>query len=87
MKFLLWILLIYVVYRIVRGKKELPRREENPAEETHRDPVCGVYVAAADAVVGNLEGKRLYFCSRHCLERFRENLEIAGNKERETEEK
>ncbi len=75
-KLLMWLLLGYVVYLIIKGKsikRELPK--EKPAgEETHRDPVCGVYVAADDAVVGRLEGKRIFFCSMACLEKFQEQV-------------
>ena len=75
-RLLMWLLLGYVVYLIFKGKtanKELPK--EKPAgEETHRDPVCGIYVAEDDAVVGRLEGKRLYFCSMACLEKFQDKI-------------
>ncbi len=75
-KLLMWLLLGYVVYMIIKGKsvkKELPK--EKPAgDETHRDPVCGVYVAEDDAVVGRLEGKRIYFCSMACLEKYQEQV-------------
>ncbi len=75
-RLLMWLLLGYVVYLIFKGKsikKEIPR--EKPAgEETHRDPVCGVYVAEDDAVVGRLEGKRIFFCSMACLEKYQEQV-------------
>jgi len=75
-RLLIWLLLGYVVYLIFKGssaKKELPK--ETPAgDETHRDPVCGVYVAEGDAVVGRLEGKRIYFCSMGCLEKYQEQV-------------
>lgn len=79
MRLLIWLILIYVGFKIVqgflrqRGEKEqsLPPR----GEETHRDPVCGVYVAERDAVVGRVEDKRLYFCSMACLDKYREQLE------------
>ncbi len=75
-RLLMWLLLGYVVYLIFKGrtvKKELPR--EKPAgEETHRDPVCGVYVVEDDAVVGRLEGKRIFFCSMACLEKYQEQV-------------
>ena len=76
-RLLVWILLGYAVYVMFKGrsdKKELPR-EQPSGEETHRDPVCGVYVAEEDAVVGRLEGERLYFCSMGCLEKYREQIE------------
>ena len=75
-KLLLWILVGYVIYQFFKGrpgKKELPK--ETPAgDETHRDPVCGVYVAENDAVVGKLEGERIFFCSMACLEKFQEQV-------------
>lgn len=79
-RLLVWVLIGYVVYLMFKGrtdKKGIPR--EKPAgEETHRDPVCGVYVAKDDAVVGRLEGERIYFCSMACLEKYREQIENKG---------
>ena len=79
MSLLFWLLIGYGLYVMFkgRGRKDispdsLPRGEET---ETHKDPVCGIYVARDDAVVGTLDGKRIYFCSRDCLEKFREQLE------------
>ena len=72
----MWLLLGYVVYLIFKGKtvnRELPK-EKNAGEETHRDPVCGVDVAEEDAVVGRLEGERIFFCSMACLEKYREQV-------------
>ena len=76
-RLLIWILLGYVVYLMFKGRsgnKDLPK-DPPIGEETHRDPVCGVYVAKDDAVVGRLEGERLYFCSMACLEKYREQIE------------
>jgi YHS domain-containing protein len=74
-------LLVYIGYRIlislVSGKKTpvKPEAELKAATETHRDPVCGVYVSEEDAVVGKLDGQRHYFCSMDCLEKYREQLD------------
>jgi YHS domain-containing protein len=76
---LLWLILIYVGYRVVQGflKSREPEERTLPprGEDAHRDPVCGVYVAEADAVVGRIDEKRVYFCSMACLEKYREQLE------------
>ena len=79
MRLLFWLVIGYCIYMILKGwnRKEIPpetahRREET---ETHKDPVCGVYVAGDDAVVGNLEGKKIYFCSMECLKKYQEQLE------------
>jgi len=75
-RILIWLLLGYVVYLMIKGrstKKEI--RNEKPAEEeTYRDPVCGIYVTEEDAVIGRLDGKRMYFCSMACLEKFQEKV-------------
>ncbi|WP_198419364.1 MULTISPECIES: YHS domain-containing protein [Geomonas] len=71
MKFLIWALLGYLVYRMFVGKApQKIEKQEKSAAETFQDPVCGVYIAEADAVVGRLEGKRYHFCSMECLRKF-----------------
>lgn len=84
-RLLVWMLLIYIGYRIIKtmisGKEKQPDVVQNStdAEVTHRDPVCGVYVSENDAVVGKLDGQRHYFCSMACLEKFREQLDHKPN--------
>ena len=75
MRFLIWLLLGYLVYRLVRGKAAPEIPKQPAATETFPDPVCGVYVSEADAVVGNLEGKRYHFCSLECLQQFEKTLQ------------
>ena len=78
MRMLIWLILIYVGFKIVKGfmaqrQTELP--PEKPADdEAVQDPVCGRYVPKDDAVVGKLEGERIYFCSADCREKYREQL-------------
>lgn len=79
-RLLLWLLIIYIGYRVIMAltssKKKEPELRSDPAEgvATHRDPVCGMYVSEEDAVVGRLDDQRHYFCSRDCLEKYREKL-------------
>jgi YHS domain-containing protein len=77
MRFILWLLLGYIGFRIVRGLLAGRAKPVAPAAtgtETFKDPVCGVYVTADDAVVGRIEEQRVYFCSMACLEKYREQL-------------
>ncbi|WP_243369878.1 YHS domain-containing protein [Geotalea sp. SG265] len=78
-KLLVLILVGYAIYRMFKGRPELKEvhRDADREEETFRDPVCGTYVTREDAVIGNLEGRKLHFCSMSCLEKFREQLETA----------
>lgn len=82
-RLLIWALLIYIGYRIIismtRVKtggeaEDVSRVPRSDAEATHRDPICGIYVSEKDAVIGTLDGKRHYFCSHSCLEKFQEQL-------------
>ncbi len=77
MRFIILLLVGYCVYLLLknRARQELPREAAPKGEETHLDPVCGVYVAEQDAVVGRIEEQRIYFCSMACLEKYREKLE------------
>lgn len=73
MKFLIWALLGYLVYRMFVGKSAAKiEKQKTAAAETFQDPVCGVYISEDDAVVGRLEGKRYHFCSMECLRKFEE---------------
>ena len=81
-RMLIWLLLVYIGYRIVialtAGKKQptsVNRETASEAFVTYQDPVCGMYVSEEDAIVGTLEGERHYFCSHACLEKFREQLD------------
>ncbi|MDD2899514.1 MAG: YHS domain-containing protein [Desulfuromonadaceae bacterium] len=80
-RILMWGLLLYIGYRIIismTSAKKTPEKSSNvreEGEETHLDPVCGVYVSEETAVIGKYEGQRHYFCSMNCLEKFREKLD------------
>lgn len=79
-RLLIWGLLLYIGYRIVLSLTTAKKPATKPAGKresdtvTHRDPVCGVYVSEEQAVIGNHDGQRHYFCSMKCLEKYREQL-------------
>jgi YHS domain-containing protein len=78
LRLLMWLVLGYVIFKIVKGFIASRQEPEQPAPteaETFQDPVCGVYVAADDAVIGRVEGEKIHFCSMACLEKYRERLE------------
>lgn len=80
-RFLFIGLLLYIGYRIVLSLVATKKTSEKKTgkcdlgEDTHRDPVCGVYVSEKEAVIGRHEGQRHYFCSMNCLEKYREQLD------------
>lgn len=77
MRFILWLLLGYIGFRIIKsllaGSNKRPTAEVT-GSDTFQDPVCGIYVTPEDATVGRLEGQRIYFCSNKCLEKYQEKL-------------
>ncbi len=77
MRFLIWLVLGYLGYRIIKSllaSRDLPARGAAKGTEAFQDPVCGTYVAPDDAIIGRYNGERLYFCSEACLEKFREKI-------------
>ena len=81
MQLIFTILFIYIGYKIFKAltapKKTQTGSEDaaNAGVETVQDPICGVYIAKEDAVVGNLEGTRHYFCSMDCLHKFQDQID------------
>lgn len=81
MRFLFIGLLLYIGYRILISLTSANKpsvktaKRQNSGEETYRDPVCGIYVSEENAVIGKHDGKRHFFCSVDCLEKYREQLD------------
>ena len=78
-RMLIFFLIGYLIYFLVKKRSSgtIEQKKKEVREETFRDPVCGVYVAEGDAVIGRHDGERLHFCSMACLEKYREQLEHA----------
>lgn len=69
-KALVW-LRRYVRAQIARAR--VRERREDPAlgaNEMVRDPVCGVYISARDALPATVNGVTVFFCSQECLKSF-----------------
>ncbi len=78
-RLLLWLLLAYIGYRVLKKilepRRPLSGKPVSGYEETVQDPVCKMYLSKNEAVVGTVDGKRYYFCSMDCLEKYREQIE------------
>ncbi len=81
---LLIALLIFVILRLMIGilrylKSNGPQglfEKTSPTSgvnEMVKDPVCGVYIVASEAITVATNRGRLYFCSTKCREKFLEN--------------
>ncbi len=82
-RLLIMLLLAYIGFRIIKTlvarKNTEPLPQRHDSEETVQDPVCKMYLAKKDAVIGTLEGTRYYFCSMNCLDKFRDQLDHTKN--------
>jgi Uncharacterized conserved protein len=47
----------------------------NPGKDEHIDPVCGMTVTGDGRYQSEHAGEKYYFCSEHCLNKFREHPE------------
>jgi hypothetical protein len=59
-RLLMWLLLGYVAYLTFKGfmaKKEIPKETPSSGDDTHRDPICGVYVEEDILLFHGLSGK------------------------------
>jgi P-type Cu+ transporter len=61
----------YLDKRRTSGLVALGMPKASPSASAERDPVCGMSADAATAkYIHEYSGKRYYFCSAHCLEKF-----------------
>lgn len=77
MRFLIYLVLAYVAYRVLKsflgsGKKVQERRESSSQviDEMIQDPYCKTYIPRREAVERIIEGKPIFFCSDQCASRY-----------------
>lgn len=71
--------LLYLLYRLVKGflkqGKEYQEKAKNGViDEMVQDPVCKTYIPRREAVKRTFGGKEVFFCSRECANKFKENI-------------
>jgi YHS domain-containing protein len=78
-KLLIGIVVLYLLYKLIHraapavGARKRPEGIRTPegGEELVEDPQCHAYVPVSQAVVAQIDGKKVHFCSRKCLEAYR----------------
>ncbi len=88
-KFLIFILAMYIAYKLFANDFLKKRKEDANAEkeemerkeacgEMAKDPECGTYVAV-DGSISVRDGDKIYhFCSYDCRDKFLKRLEAGG---------
>lgn len=73
-KLIISIIIIYLLYKVLRGWKAVtgPSKKNLPAagEDLVEDPLCHTYVPVSHAYRVSIEGKTLYFCSQKCVDKY-----------------
>ena len=74
MKYLIPLILVILLIRyLLRNKKRKATPVMKPEPEVlKQDPVCGAYVAQQRDLSLRTEDGVVYFCSKGCMEKFRE---------------
>ena len=82
------IIILYILYRVAKGlalsmsKKERlssgaggagPDRTAVKGEDLVEDPFCHTYVPLTAAIEASEDGRKIYFCSRECLEKYKKS--------------
>jgi YHS domain-containing protein len=77
MRFIIYLVLAYVAYRIVKAvisPKDRISRSENGGviDEMVQDPQCKMYIPRRQAIERTIDGKIRHFCSDACAIKFLE---------------
>ena len=83
MRFLIFFLLAYLLYRILRGliaPAQKPKNRDGSVtiDEMVQDPSCQTYIPLRDAQRRVIMGKEYYFCSKECFENFEKEIRTRG---------
>lgn len=46
------------------------QNDVNEQIETHKDPICGMYVSEKNAIIRQINGQTIYFCSENCAREY-----------------
>ncbi len=84
-KLLLIIVLIYVLYRVLwkgeplfKSKKSKKAHPQTTVQKMKRDPVCGTFLTADQAIKLTLAKETPYFCSAECKNDFERGKNAKG---------
>jgi YHS domain-containing protein len=75
MRIIIYVILAYVLYRIVKGvlipgRKIDDGKSNGVIDEMIQDPSCKTYIPRRDAIRKIIAGKEYFFCSEKCAAQF-----------------
>ena len=82
MKLFILIIIIYVLYRFMKGwsgsgqshRKNEESENGGAIDEMVQDPFCKTYVPMMDAKKKIINGKKYFFCSEECAKKFEDEI-------------
>jgi len=83
LRFLIFGLLAYLLYRILRGLIAPSLKSGRPdqggiIDEMVQDPFCKTYIPLRSAKRKVIRGQEYYFCSKECCEKFELQIKTGG---------
>ena len=82
-RFLIFALLAYLLYRVLRGLIEPALKSRNGrgggiVDEMVQDPSCQTYIPLREAKRKVIGGQHYYFCSKECCDKFEDEIKMRG---------
>lgn len=83
LRFLFYVLLAYLLYRIIRWVippilKENKGDSNGTVDVMVQDLSCQTYIPLREAKKKVIRGHTYYFCSKECLEKFEKEIDTEG---------
>lgn len=73
-RYIIFAFLIYLIYKIVTKSKRMMNGKNETSSKTSEDlvedPFCHKYVPMSQAYMKEIHGKKVYFCSQECFEKY-----------------
>jgi YHS domain-containing protein len=72
---IVFLILVFIIYTIKKSISSPPSRKRSDSKEGNnenmvKDPVCNLYIPESEAVRRIIRGKKIFFCSNDCAEKF-----------------
>ncbi len=84
-RLILYLILFAGIYWVVRRALSSPRKkipDPNAGEVLVQDPVCECYIPKSQAFTVDVNGGKLFFCSRECHRKYQAVRVLPESKER-----
>jgi YHS domain-containing protein len=73
------LILAGIIYWAVKRALFPSQRRVGSDEEMVRDPVCGCYISKSQSFAVSYRGKKYFFCSPKCFEKYRTSNSLPKN--------